>query len=159
MLTKLNQFLHHDGSVGTIYGDTTSLLEYLIREQVVDETTQLIDLKIADQSTTWEGQRPPRYRVGLGTNCIGYLSEPVPQFYPALLDLYAELLRNNPAIEGVDFNTPHLLWMLGLIKYSEDMSLTKKHRWLGFVQGVMIANGLTTVADQRDHTRAMFDGA
>lgn len=53
----------------------------------------------------------------------------------------------------------HLLWMLYQIKFNDDQSLTKKHRWLGFIQGVMIMKGYITVSDERDQTRDIFNGS
>lgn len=53
----------------------------------------------------------------------------------------------------------HLLWMLYQIKFNDDQSLTKKHRWLGFIQGVMVMKGYITVSDERDQTRDIFNGS
>ncbi|WQN06691.1 hypothetical protein [Escherichia phage vB-Eco-KMB37] len=40
-----------------------------------------------------------------------------------------------------------------------DMSETKRHRWLGYIQGVMIMKNLITVDDERNATRPVFNGA
>ncbi|RVL37967.1 hypothetical protein [Sinorhizobium meliloti] len=48
----------------------------------------------------------------------------------------------------------HLRWMLANIK--SGFAGEKSHRWLGFVQGVMIARGITTVQAERDFTRPYF---
>lgn len=53
----------------------------------------------------------------------------------------------------------HLLWMLNEIENNKEQSLTKKHRWLGYVQGIIIAEKLTTVSEEREFTRPLFDGA
>jgi hypothetical protein len=37
-------------------------------------------------------------------------------------------------------------------------SLDKKSRWLGFIQGVLIVNGLTNVDTERNITRPWFTG-
>ncbi len=79
-------------------------------------------------------------------------------FYPQLLDRYTALIQNGPPIHGTDYNSEHLLWMIDQLRHSTQ-SLTKKHRWLGFIQGVMIVHGLTQVSQERDFTRAMFAGA
>lgn len=81
-------------------------------------------------------------------------------FYPELLERYREILREAQDWPAADkAGREHLLWMLDELERREEQSLTKKHRWLGFVQGVMIAAGLTTVDDERDETRALFNGA
>lgn len=52
----------------------------------------------------------------------------------------------------------HLTWMLKSILNVDNMSVTKKHRWLGYVQGIMVLKGYITVADEREFTRPLFNG-
>lgn len=52
---------------------------------------------------------------------------------------------------------PHLVWMLEQITM-EYMSRTKANRWLGYVQGVMVAKGFINVQDERNRTRHIFNG-
>lgn len=52
----------------------------------------------------------------------------------------------------------HLIWMLNEIQSSESMSFSKKHRWLGYVQGIMIANDIMSVDEERNFTRGLFLG-
>lgn len=40
--------------------------------------------------------------------------------------------------------------------WGEGISLTKLNRWLGYIQGRVIALGLTTVQAERDFTRDFF---
>jgi hypothetical protein len=50
----------------------------------------------------------------------------------------------------------HLLWMCTQIEeHAEDGPATKLHRWIGFVQGAMLANRMTNL----DGLKAMFDDA
>ncbi len=50
----------------------------------------------------------------------------------------------------------HLLWMCKKIEeHAEDGPATKLHRWIGFVQGAMLANRMLDL----DGLRAMFDEA
>jgi hypothetical protein len=50
----------------------------------------------------------------------------------------------------------HLLWMCRKIKeHAEDSPVTKLHRWIGFVQGAMLANRMLDL----DGLKAMFDEA
>ena len=58
---------------------------------------------------------------------------------------------------GDQMGGDHLLWMLDTIQYGS-LSATKQHRWLGYVQGILIATGITTVAAERDATRGLFNG-
>lgn len=53
----------------------------------------------------------------------------------------------------------HLAWMLYELMENEAMSLTKKHRWLGYVQGVMVMKGYIDVSTERKATRHIFKGA
>lgn len=49
----------------------------------------------------------------------------------------------------------HLRWMIQhlLNDFAQD---EKAHRWLGFIQGIMVANGLITVTEERNFTRPYF---
>lgn len=53
----------------------------------------------------------------------------------------------------------HLLWMLYQIKFNVDQSLTKKHRWLGFIQGIMTSRGYINVNEERNLTRDILNGS
>lgn len=52
----------------------------------------------------------------------------------------------------------HLMWMLCELLENRDQSETKKHRWLGFIQGVMICKGYLTVTEERELTRPILNG-
>lgn len=50
----------------------------------------------------------------------------------------------------------HLMWMCQQIEqHSEEWPLTKLHRWLGFIQGGMLANQMFDLAE----AKVMFDQA
>lgn len=50
----------------------------------------------------------------------------------------------------------HLLWMCDtIVEHAEDWPATKLHRWIGFVQGAMLANRILDV----ERARAMFEEA
>jgi len=53
----------------------------------------------------------------------------------------------------------HLKWMLEEIKTNFEQSITKKHRWMGFIHGLLVAYGFTTVDRERDMTRGILDGS
>lgn len=48
----------------------------------------------------------------------------------------------------------HLRWMLSELKSFTDVG--KANRWLGFIQGSMIAKNITSVQVERDFTRPYF---
>lgn len=52
----------------------------------------------------------------------------------------------------------HALWMCDecLSMTTNHWSVDKKSRWLGFIQAVLITNGLTTIQAERDITRPWF---
>jgi hypothetical protein len=62
-------------------------------------------------------------------------------------------------LEGDETNDIHLLWMLHELLLNKEQSITKKHRWLGYVQGVMIAKKYMTVLQERELTRNILNGA
>lgn len=59
---------------------------------------------------------------------------------------------------GEEQSDKHLLWMLSELECNQEQSITKKHRWLGYIQGVLICKGYTTVAEEREETRELFNG-
>lgn len=54
----------------------------------------------------------------------------------------------------------HVYWMCDEVLKLENRhwSIDKKSRWLGFVQCVLIMNGLTTIEKERNITRPWFTG-
>ena len=79
-------------------------------------------------------------------------------FYPPLCRRYRDLLNaepkedpDNPMHEG------HLAWMLQELQLRR-MEQTKKHRWLGYIQGIMVSKGLISVQEEREATREIFNG-
>jgi hypothetical protein len=43
-----------------------------------------------------------------------------------------------------------------LVEFDRTVPLVKLSRWLGYVQGVLIERGFTTVQEERDWTRGLF---
>lgn len=80
-------------------------------------------------------------------------------FYPEVCDHYETILLKLPA-DASETGASHLLWMLRELQDDwNGMSETKRHRWLGYVQGVMVMKNLITVDDERTRTRQLFNGA
>lgn len=80
---------------------------------------------------------------------------------PIIIDRYKQIIDKNldDDLETDPYRKlSHLKWMLDEIVGNNTQSITKKHRWLGFVQGVLIAKKLTTVDRERDFTRDLFNG-
>ena len=59
---------------------------------------------------------------------------------------------------GDETNPIHLIWMLQQIKDDSEMSQTKRHRWLGYIQGVLVMKGVFSVEEEREYTRPIFNG-
>lgn len=59
---------------------------------------------------------------------------------------------------GDETNPIHLIWMLQQIKDNTEMSQTKRHRWLGYIQGVLVMKGVFSVEEEREYTRPIFNG-
>ena len=51
----------------------------------------------------------------------------------------------------------HLRWMLATLNTLPDAY--KAHRWLGFIQGVLVLNGMFSVPEERNFTRGKFPTA
>ena len=56
------------------------------------------------------------------------------------------------------FHRSHLLWMLYQILEDTQQSFSKKHRWLGYVQGVLCFTEVLDVDEEREFTRDIFKG-
>ena len=77
------------------------------------------------------------------------------------------IVQHNPALattitpivskQGNETDDVHLLWMIQQIQTSENMSLTKCSRWIGFIQGVLVSKGYTTVEEEKEITRGMYN--
>ena len=62
------------------------------------------------------------------------------------------------SLEGDETNDIHLLWMLNQLLSNKSQSETKKHRWLGYIQGIMTVKGYINVLEERELTRNIFKG-
>ena len=60
---------------------------------------------------------------------------------------------------GDETDPIHLIWMLQQIKDDSEMSQTKRHRWLGYIQGVLVMKGVFSVEEEREYTRPIFNGS
>lgn len=82
------------------------------------------------------------------------------EFYPEICERYETILSSVEDPDTSETGASHLLWMLNEIQDGcNDMSETKRHRWLGYIQGVMVMKNLITVDDERNATRPVFNGA
>lgn len=80
-------------------------------------------------------------------------------FYPELVDRYITLLGQSTRVGNDEVGVDHLIWMLETIRDDSTQSITKKHRWLGYVQcALILEHKLTTVETERDFTRTIFNG-
>lgn len=48
---------------------------------------------------------------------------------------------------------PYLIWMIEQIILHPEWEIDKAHRWVGYIQGVMVARGYVTVDDERERVR------
>lgn len=81
-------------------------------------------------------------------------------FYPTILNRYRSLIKEkSSALPTTPYlNAEHLLGMLDTIEKDLLQRQSKKHRWLGYIQGILCAYDLTTVDAERDFTRKIFNG-
>lgn len=81
--------------------------------------------------------------------------------YSAMLNQKGFVLSNEELLprEGDETSEFHLLWMLNEIFFNKEQSLTKKHRWIGYIQAILVSKGYTTVMEEREATRDILSGA
>lgn len=80
-------------------------------------------------------------------------------YFKEICERYIKELNNCKLPNSPYQSNEHLKWMLVEILVNEDQSLTKKHRWLGYVQGILVANFVINVDNERNLTRNLFKGA
>ena len=51
----------------------------------------------------------------------------------------------------------HLLWMLDQIR-EKKVTGEKAHRWIGYIQGILVARGVTTVNEERKKIKEILGG-
>ena len=69
---------------------------------------------------------------------------------------YVKIVEKHPKGDFPEMTGPeHLMWMLDQI-HTCVVGGDKAHRWLGFVQGILISRGLASVNEERDFTRPYF---
>lgn len=79
-------------------------------------------------------------------------------FYNDLRQRYYEMLNTVPVSNSEHpTDDSHLAWMLTELS-RDDMTETKKHRWLGYIQGCMTMKGYLVVNEERNATRPIFNG-
>lgn len=114
------------------------------------------------KSTASEGLMTPESMAKAGILPQSWIGAPIPpcSFYDDLLDRYDHYLSEDTKLPETGYQSAlHLRGMITQLRYDTDQSLTKKHRWLGYIQGVMCAHGLIDVDTERDWTRGLFRGA
>lgn len=85
------------------------------------------------------------------------------RFYPEILQRYKSLILEKESLlpiteELKEESAAHLLWMINVLSTNEGQTFTKKHRWLGYIQGVLCTHKLTDVNTERNLTRGIFNG-
>ena len=78
-----------------------------------------------------------------------------------LFNRYIYILKKNPFDSDIDKCDSNSLIALSreAIEKIESLPLDKLNRWLGFIQGVAILNGVLTVDGERDFSRPLFKNA
>ena len=172
------QFREHRGSLEEslktmveLGNDYLSLMTHLVEIYKDDPATIK---RLADESISVKSYPDRRYWLnqhlvtfGNGTGVLGMLDRGLNDFYPDICQRYRRMAV--AAIEGTvpfnselpsEFQAPHLMRMLEQIQFTKttQQSESKKHRWLGFVQAAIIAQGWSTVQVERDFTRDIFNG-
>lgn len=85
-------------------------------------------------------------------------TDPVAVVTRTILKRYVQILEKYPF--EAKYSSKYLLRMCDVAIYNYDLwPIDKLSRWLGFIQGVMIANGCTDVDSQRDYSRELFHAA
>ncbi|MBL1177639.1 hypothetical protein [Pantanalinema sp. GBBB05] len=57
----------------------------------------------------------------------------------------------------IPYSLPYLVWMCDKIIENPQWEIDKSSRWIGYIQGVMVARFLTSVERERDRVRNIDD--
>jgi hypothetical protein len=76
--------------------------------------------------------------------------------YLQMLDNAVDTDIPGPELTGFD----NLRWMCRTaLEHIEEYPIDKTSRWLGFVQGILVIRGFTSVQAERDFSRPLFHAA
>lgn len=117
---------------------------------ILDDTLDSTDLSLYN-SSVFHARDVFKHEQYLRTAITGDFYNELRERYFRILNVQARNDTFNPT------SNEHLAWML-IELGSEDMSETKKHRWLGYIQGCMTCVELIEVQEERDLTRSIFNG-
>ena len=84
------------------------------------------------------------------------------QVYSDISKRYISLLEKKEGefqIVRENIGKEHIIKMLSQIVKNKEMSLDKKARWFGFIQGVLFVNNIISVKEERNLTRPLFHAA
>lgn len=139
-----------------IIDHTTTVFDHPIDLVVNHDSNEVIEAA-EEENGDWVEQDTLINHYMLSNDVRGFEIK-TPEFYPTLLARYSTLALGLPCTHDKT-SGEHIVWMLEQLAKDEEQSVTKKHRWLGFIQGVLIANGVTSVDAERELTRGIFNGA
>lgn len=152
-----------------VFPDFCPLFQIDISPKPRRNPSETIQVENKNMHITWDEfdffQKKAKEYSFTSTMLLDFLNkhiECVVQEHVAPLPFYPELISRYRAMAvgcGPSEATLHLLDMLNTLETSAEQSLTKKHRWLGWIQGELIHLGATTVQAERDFTRDIFKGA
>jgi len=74
----------------------------------------------------------------------------------AAICMYDPVLKSELPINGEDCSKAHLIYMIKEMGKGE-MSEGKVNRWLGYIQGVMVATGNMTLEEVKTHNKEWQD--
>jgi len=91
---------------------------------------------------------------------IGTARQMAIQYASLLCERLHELRRDDKESPESDISVRHLIWMCEQVMehtgyVPKEWSITKLHRWIGYIQGVMTARGFTTVLQERNDYREL----
>ena len=149
----LNTFYDNPGIINNVFSTNSLNLcksSLLVLSHILNNSVDSIELEIYCSDVS-EAVQIFKNEQAVRNSIFG-------DFYNDLRVRYLRLLNVEPK-NNTDAPTSeqHLAWMLVELG-STEMSETKKHRWLGYIQGCMVMKNLITVQEERDLTRGIFNG-
>lgn len=159
--SMVHGFLTMIDGVGT-YCEIPTSITIVVEGQTPSEIKELIDNDPEDYDTKFVSEDTPINNDVHLHNFLHPWEMASRAFFPQVLNHYRTIIKNKGdllPVEGNQYATKeHLLSMLDTLEEDRAQQVSKKHRWLGYIQGTLCAFNLTTVDAEREYTRRIFNG-
>jgi hypothetical protein len=118
----------------------------VIQKQITDLRAELETYKVEELSRKLLAHNVARECEAILHKVVETGNTENPKSYSTVIQDYCE-------VPGGTKTPAHLMWMCRMVSSRQDWTSSRMHRWLGFVQGIMVAYGWSNVDHLKDIVR------